>query len=104
MPCIIGDRLREGQVQQLITKKISDAFVMIADISEDNINTLVEAGIARGTGKRLHLMARGPRRKPPFMFRDQQVEYYSDDVELLGTLHRIIYPYRRRILNYEIPM
>jgi hypothetical protein len=104
MPCIIGDRLREGQVQQLITKKISDAFVMIADISEDNVNTLIEAGIARGTGKRLHLVARGPRRRPPFMFRDQQVEYYSDDLELLGTFHRITYPYRRRILNYELPM
>ena len=61
MPCVIGDRLREGQVQQLITKKICDAFVMIADISEDNINTLVEAGIARGAGTRLHLVARGPR-------------------------------------------
>jgi TIR domain len=100
MPCIIGDRLREGQVQQLITKKICDAFVMIADISEDNINTLVEAGIARGAGTTLHLVARGRRRSPPFMFRDQQVEYYSNDTELLGIVHRIMYPYRRRVLNY----
>jgi TIR domain len=104
MPCIVGDRLREGQVQELITKKISDAFVMIADMSEDNVNTLIEAGIARGTGTRLHLVARGPRRRPPFMLRDQQVEYYSDDAELLGKVHRIIYPYRRRVLNYELPI
>lgn len=76
---------------------------MIADISEDNLNTIVEAGIALGACTKLHLVARGPRHTPTFMFRDQQVEYYSDDAELLGKVHRIVYPYRRRVLNYEFP-
>ena len=102
MPCILGDRIREGSVQQIIIRKISDAFVMIADISEDNLNTFIEAGIARGAGTRLHLVAQGPRHTPAFMFRDQQVEYYSDDAELLGTINRIIYPYRRRVIDYDL--
>jgi hypothetical protein len=102
MPCIIGDRLVEGQVQQLITEKISHAFMIIADISEHNVNTLIEAGIARGANRDFHLISGGVRKSPPFMFRDQQVDFYSDDTELLGVAHRISYPYRRRVLNYEL--
>jgi hypothetical protein len=103
MPCIFGDDIREGLIQQIITDRISGAFILVADISDDNLNTCIEAGIARGAKTRFHLVAAEPRRKPPFMFRDQQVWYYSDDISMLGTVHRIVYPYRRRILNYELP-
>lgn len=102
MSCLMGDKIREGAVQKVITKKISDSFLMIADITEENINTLIEAGIARGAYKNYYLIARGKPRSPPFMFRDQQVWYYKDDVELIGYIHRLVYPYRRRILNYEL--
>ena len=102
MQCIIGDKLREEQIQYAIIRKICGAYVMIADISEDNLNTLIEAGIALGAGTRLNLMAQGPRRSPPFMFRNKEVEFYNNDVELLGKVHNIIYPYRRRILNFEL--
>jgi hypothetical protein len=102
MQCIIGDKLRERNIQYAITKKICNAHVMIADISEDQLNTLIEAGIALGAGIRLNLVAQGPRRTPHFMFRDKQVEFYNNDVELLGQIQNIIYPYRRRILNYEL--
>ena len=102
-PCIVGDDIREGQIQQTITQRIAHALMVAADISEDNLNTCIEAGIARGANARLHLVARGPRRRPPFMFRDQQVWFYEDDVELVGMMHRIAYPYRRRILNWELP-
>jgi hypothetical protein len=77
--------------------------MMIADISDQNLNTCIEAGIARGAGTRLHLVAREPRRSPPFMFRDQQVWHYSDDVALLGIVFRLVYPYRRRVLSTELP-
>lgn len=103
VPCIIGDDIREGQIQQVITRRISDALVVIADISEDNLNTCIEAGIALGSKRPIHFVAREPRRKPPFMFRDQQVFYYADDVELLGIIHRLTYQYRRRVLNWELP-
>ena len=76
--------------------------MIVVDISEDNLNTCIEAGIARGAGTRMHLVAHGPPRRPPFMFRDLQVWHYDNDVEFLGLMHRILYPYRRRVLDYEL--
>jgi len=102
MPGIFGENIRESEVQKVINEKISSALMMIADISDDNINTLIEAGIARGANKQFYLVASGPRRRPPFMFRDQQVWYYEDDIQLLGIIHKIVYPYRRRVLNNEL--
>ena len=102
MPCIMGDDIREGQVQQTITEKIQNAFMMIADISADNINTCIEAGIARGASIPSNLVAQAPRQRPPFMFRDQQVWHYENDLELLGVVHSIVRDYRRRVINYEL--
>jgi hypothetical protein len=36
------------------------------------------------------------------MFRDQQVWHYDDDAALIGKVHRIAYPYRRRVINAEL--
>ena len=43
-----------------------------------------------------------PERRAPFMFRDSQLFRYQDESELIGLIHSLVYPYRRRILNYEI--
>jgi hypothetical protein len=102
MPCVMGEEIREGQIQEAIKQKIVNSFLMIADISEENLNTCIEAGIARGANTTLYLIAQGPRRRPPFMFRDLQIWYYTEDTELLGKIHTIIHPYRRRIINYEL--
>lgn len=104
MECIIGDDIQEVPIQQNIIDKISRAFAMIADISEGNINTIIEAGIAIGAGLKesLHLIASGPRRDTTFMFSDKEVLYYADESELLGIIHKIAYRYRRRVLNYEL--
>lgn len=102
MPCIMGEDIRGDHMQKQIRDRIAGAFVMLADISEDNLNTCVEAGIAKGVGTRLHLVAREPRRRPPFMFRDLQVFHYGDDATLLAVAHRVLFPYRRRIINYEL--
>ncbi len=34
--------------------------------------------------------------------RTQFKDFYADDVELLGVIHDLAFPYRRRILNYEL--
>ena len=102
MPCLMGEDIRQGQIQQEIKYRIMGAFMVLADITEENLNTCVEAGIALGAKRPLHLVACGPRHKPPFMFRDQQVWYYENDVELLGIVHNLVRPYRRRIINYEL--
>lgn len=99
MPCIMGDDIRDGQIQQVIINLVRRAFFVIADVSEDNLNTCVEAGVALGAGRRLHLVAAAPRRRPPFMFRDQQVWHYTDAADLAGRIHRIAYPYRRGVFN-----
>ncbi|MBD3237337.1 MAG: TIR domain-containing protein [Candidatus Eisenbacteria bacterium] len=102
MPCILGEDVRAEHLQKEIRDRIAGAFIMVADISRDNLNTCIEAGIARGTGTRLHLVAQEPRHRPPFMFRDLQVFHYEDDTELLAVIHRVLHPYRRRVLNYEL--
>ncbi len=72
------------------------------DCPKGNINTCIEAGIAVGSGVPLYLLARGPRHRPPYMLDDCQIWPYSDNIDLLGTVHKVIYPYRRRIINYEL--
>ena len=102
MPCVMGEDIRGEHLQRQIRDRIAGAFIMVADISHDNLNTCVEAGIAKGTRTRLHLVAKEPRHRPPFMFRDLQVFHYADDTELLAVVHRVLHPYRRRVLNYQI--
>ena len=102
MECYLGQGVRGGSVQQIISDQIAGASLVIADISNENLNTCIEAGIARGAQRRCYLMAQGPPRRPPFMFRDQQVWYYADDTELIGLIHRLIYPHRRRVLNSDV--
>ncbi len=102
IPCIIGDDFREGQIQQVITEQISQASMVIADISEGNLNSCIEAGIAIGTKRQLRLVAREPRDRTPYMLSNQKVFPYANDVELLGIIHQITFPYRRRVLNSEL--
>jgi TIR domain len=102
IPCILGDEIREGQIQQDITEQISQASMVIADISEGNLNSCIEAGIALGTKRQLRLVAREPRDRTPYMLSNHHVFPYANDVELLGIIHRIAFPYRRRVLNSEL--
>jgi TIR domain len=103
MPCVIGDKISESQIREIITQQISQAFFVIADISENNINSCIEAGIAIGAKRPLRLVSHIPRGKVPFMLNNYQVFNYTDDVELLGIIHRITFPFRRRVLNSELP-
>ncbi|MGB8192870.1 MAG: toll/interleukin-1 receptor domain-containing protein [Chitinophagaceae bacterium] len=101
VPCILGNELAGEHAQQEIIKRISNALFMIADISDGNYNTLIEAGIARGAGTKLFLVCQGTPRPNRFMFRDLEVKYYENDLQLLGYIHRFARMYRRRILNHE---
>lgn len=103
MPCTFGDEIRESELQEAIRNRIASAFVVIADISDDNVNSCIEAGLAQGAGAKLHIISRAPRKSPPFMFRDQQIFHYKNDVEMLGLIHKIVRPYRRRVINIELP-
>jgi hypothetical protein len=118
MNCITGDNVRESEisVQQAIVNRIRNSFLMLGDISgsdvetpgdstyttRDPVNTLIELGIARGAGIDYYLMTRDAQRRPPFMFRDGQLFNYKNDAEMIGLIHSLVYPFRRRVLNYEI--
>ncbi len=103
MPCITGDKITESHIREAITEQIRRAFMVIDDISENNINSCIEAGIAIGAKRPLNLIARVPRGKVPFMLSNYQVNTYTSDIDILCTVHRITFPFRRRVLNSELP-
>ena len=57
-------------------------------------------GLAAGAN--VEILSRGKPRRPPFMLRSLQMPTYADDLERVGILHRIVRPYRRRIINAEL--
>lgn len=105
MECLLGQRLRGQHVQQAIIERIRHAEFAVADVSPSNLNSLVEAGIARGSGTKLHLICKRPETgdlHTRFMFRDMEMSWYRDSLEHLGVLHRIARQYRRRIFTTAI--
>ena len=102
MATIVGSEIHEDNIQAAIAKKVSDAFVVLADITDDNLNTCIEAGMGLAAGVNVELVARGKARRPPFMLRGLQMPTYEDDIERLAVLHRVLRPYRRRVINAEL--
>lgn len=114
--CILGEDINKGGLQQQIIDRIRSAYVMIADITGDELcikceienkkskdkeyrfNTCIEAGIARGANTDLFIVAKEPRKAPPFMFRDIEVRHYANDCSLLAIVHKILREYRRSVL------
>jgi len=119
MPCLLGQNVnkqqREGNaIQESIAKLIRQSQVTIADLTESpppaersgpapfSLNVCIEAGIARGAGVPLSLLASGDTRRPPFMLRDKEVKFYQDDAEMIGLLHQDLFSWRRRVMNFEL--
>jgi TIR domain len=101
IPCRLGQRLQGQHAQDEIVKLIQNAEFLLADISDNDLNSLIEAGIARGAGTRLHLLSRMPESgelHTRFMFRDIEVNWYRNALERLGFAHRIARVYRRRVI------
>lgn len=102
MPTIVGSEIHEQPLQSAITKKVCEAFLVLADVTDDNVNACIEAGMGLAVGTNVELLARGKPRRPPFMLRALQMPTYDDDVERIGIVHRIVRPYRRRVINAEL--
>ena len=100
--CMLGTDLGGKGAQLKIVEMIRGALFVVADVSDGNLNTLIEAGIALGSGTPLYLLAQGEPRPTRFMFRDFEVNFYNNGLELFGALHREARKYRRRILNREM--
>lgn len=105
MPTLIGDEVHEGNagnVNAAVRNAVCNAFLVIADLTDDNINSCIEAGMALAVGTNLELLAAGQQRRPPFMLRERNMPAYADEVQKIGLIHKISLPYRRRIINEEL--
>jgi hypothetical protein len=108
MSTLVGNEIREADLQLAILQKIKSAFLVIADLTgtaDDNFNldVSIEAGMAIASGANLAIMAKGKTRRPPFMLRRAgQLMTYADEVEQLAVIHSIARDYRRRVINAEL--
>lgn len=101
MQCVRGERLSGDNVQTAIIDLIRRAAVVIADVSDDHRNTLIEAGVAMGGGTPLKLMCRQPPAEAPlkrrFMFEGQEFYWYSTPEQRLGLCYYFARQFRRQI-------
>jgi len=103
MPVIVGNEIQGDALHLDIAKRICGAFVVLADISNDNVNACIEAGMGLAAGTNVRLIGQGRPRNPPFMLRGAgQFATYADDVEQIGVLHKCLRPFRRRLINVEL--
>ena len=100
MTCMQGQGLIGMHVQQAIIDRIRRAAFVVADVTDDHRNTLIEAGIALGSGTSLHLMCRVPEDgslKRRFMFEDIEMNWYTNPAERLAIAYRIAKLFRRQV-------
>ena len=101
MRCVRGERLSGANVQTAIIDLIRRAAVLIADVTDDNRNTLIEAGIAMGSGTPLKLMCREPPAGTPlkkrFMFEGQELHWYSTPEQRFGLCYYFARQFRRKV-------
>jgi hypothetical protein len=96
MACISGDEILGGDVQIQIMDRIRDASFCLFDITDDRLNSCIEAGVALGAKTPFELICRGPRHSPsPFLFRHRQVFFYDSPTELIGLIRKLSLPFRR---------
>jgi hypothetical protein len=101
MKSIIGTDITSEPIQSSIIDSIKHSFLTIADITDDNLNTCIEAGIAVSSDANVVLISKGIQRRPPFMLRSLQLNSFETEVQKIGLTHKIVWPYRRRIINTE---
>jgi hypothetical protein len=100
MTCMQGQGLTGQHIQQAIADRIRRAAFVLADVTGDHRNSLIEAGIAIGSEIPLHLMCKIPESgslKRRFMFEDMEMNWYRSPVERLAIAYRIGKLYRRRV-------
>ena len=102
MRCVRGERVPAGSdtVQRAIVDLIRRAALVIADVTDDHRNTLIETGIAMGCGTPLRLIVHAPGGQMPkrrFMFEGQEYHGYQSPEERLGLCYYFARQFRRRV-------
>jgi hypothetical protein len=99
--CIFPNQLQGQQIQSKLTHEARDAVTLIADVSDEDIQTWVLAGIARGAGRPVSLVS-GSDARLPLVFQDSPPRLYESDADRIGLVHSAVFPYRRWFMNEEI--
>jgi hypothetical protein len=102
MNCKQGQGFTGQHVQKEIVDRITRAAFVLADVTDDHRNSLIEAGVAIGAGTPLHLMCKVPDNgslKTRFMFEDLEMNWYRNPVERLANAYRIARLYKRRVYS-----
>jgi len=101
MRCVRGERLSGENVQTAIIDLIRRAAVVIGDVSDDHRNTLIESGIAMGSGTPLKLICRKPANGVPlkkrFMLEGHEFYWYQTSEERLALCYYFARQFRRRV-------
>ncbi len=103
MQCLLGQGFQGEQAQHAqneIIKRIRQAEFVLADITANPLNTLIETGIALGAGTHLHIMCKkadSADDKTRFMFQTSDIKWYADELERIGRVHSVARKYRRRV-------
>lgn len=96
--CVLGEQIGGDAVQRAIIAMIRQSVWVLADISDNPLNTCIEAGAALGADVECTLLAREPYQKPPFMLRGPELKLYRDELDLLAIVHRSAREHRRRVI------
>jgi hypothetical protein len=100
MSTVIGTEVQSESLHSAIMMKVCKAFLVLADITDDNVNACIEAGMGLAIGANVRLIAAGKDRNPPFMLRGAgQLSGYNNNVERIAIVHKIMRDYRRRVIN-----
>lgn len=104
----VGREIHNAPVDHAIMDELRRAHLVVADLtgSDDmhfNLDVCIEAGMARATGVSHELFVKGRQRRPPFMLGRPQLHSYTDELDLLGKVHRVVREYRRRVIDVELP-
>jgi len=103
----VGFDERSRQTSSAIIDRLRKSFLVVADLTGKtdavvNVDVCIEAGAALAAGTNLRLLWHGERRRPPFMLGDHQVDFYANVVDLIGLLHNLVRPFRRRVISREL--
>lgn len=80
MPTKVGNEVHEGNAENVnaaVRRAVCQAFLVLADLTDDNLNTCIEAGMALASETNLELIASGAPRRPPFMLRERNMPTYT---------------------------
>lgn len=92
--CIRHDQVLSGKIDRSLAQYISDAALLIVDVTGNNPNVLCEHGIGLGLGKKQILISQSPEEASANIFNEIKIEYEPSKLKtlqekLVKAIHQI---------------